>query len=89
VSEAAQGARAATLGCDPSEVAPSAGGRLQLQGGAQELLWGGGISAVQLGRLLRSSSAPQHGDNGGGGVVLAADVTRPPARPHTHTSMAN
>lgn len=44
-----------------------------LRAGAQQLLWGA-ASGGQLGRLLRSRSAPQHEQNGGGGVVLAADV---------------
>lgn len=45
-------------------------------GGAQQLLWGGRESGRRLGQLLRSSSAPQHGIDGGGGVVLAADVRK-------------
>lgn len=45
----------------------------ELRAGAQQLLWGSS-SGLQLGRLLRSRSAPQHEENGGGGVVLAADV---------------
>jgi predicted nicotinamide N-methyase len=44
-----------------------------LCGGAEQLLWGS-TSGLQLGRLLRSFSAPKHKENGGGGVVLAADV---------------
>ncbi len=44
-----------------------------VRGGAEPLLWGS-TSGAKLGRLLRSTSAPQHEDNGGGGVVLAADV---------------
>ena len=42
--------------------------------GAQQLLWGGGKSGARLGKLLRSQSAPCHEENGGGGIVLAADV---------------